>query len=226
MGGSKGIAEPNPPAMPTVGESMQDYIKNMPDMYNLQKEYAPKYAADEFENYQRYMPAYTKVQDDMNRELYPEMFEQRDALSAKATEYMEQGMPDWAREEARDIYSANLGTNAGSPIGADYMSTGMMQENEKWKQYGDNLAGNLAGRAPMTSPYQFQGKDLTGGYDFGNIYQGAQQNYGNYSNAYSNMYATNQKQAGQVNPAWGMAGMLGGGMLGGMFGKGGMFERT
>lgn len=53
--------------------------------------------------------------------------------------------PSAEREAYLDELRANLGTNVGSGIGADYTSRGLLNLEEEWRQYYQNLAQELSG---------------------------------------------------------------------------------
>jgi len=231
MGGDTTIQEPTPPEMPSIGEQTSDavaaQVAALPQIYQSQLQYQPKFAQLDFDMYQKYQPQYTQVTEDTYKQIYPELAQLRDDLTQQASEYMQGGLPDYARKEYLSNLNSELGYNAASPVAADYKSRGLMQQGEDWRRYGQNFANTLVNRMPITQAYNYQAPQQQVTMPTGNaLIDAGTSQYGTYSNAYTNQYGMNQEQANQASPVWGLASSILGGAAGGMFGMGGKFGQS
>ena len=166
------------PAPPSYGQILQDYIANLPQLLAAQQQYSPEFAQLQFDLASRFFPQYTRLNYDTQRELYPYTTDLQEQLARQASEGADQGLPGWARDMYLDQVRAELGTNAGSPIGADYASRGLLQQTKNWQDYYRNLGLAVTNRLPLTQTSQVNFQDPTGGLrDLMNYNQGT---YGNY----------------------------------------------
>jgi hypothetical protein len=94
-------------------------------------------------------------------------------------------MPEWMRRQYLSDYNAELGTNAGSPIGADYISKGMQRQLFEQQKYYRDLGLSLAGRQPLTTAAQAQPQfnNYTSTFTPGSVMNYTQQGYGTYAQA-------------------------------------------
>lgn len=158
MGGSKTsyeVYQPTPPQPASTSDSIQDWVKALPEIYAQQLAYAPKEAAQQVQLAQQYAGQLGQAYLDAQKAMYPEEYALKEELASQAKEGMANGMPEWMREQYRDTFSANLGTNAGSGIGANYMGTSMLQAENDYRNYYKNLALSVSGSQPVynaTSP--------------------------------------------------------------------------
>ena len=224
--GSTSIEQPTPPAAPTTQEGIDAWVKSMPQVYETQMKYAPMQAQQQVELAQQYAQPMGQAMLAAQRAMYPEEYKISDLASQQALEGMQGQLPDWQKQQYQSDIRANLGTSAGSPMGADYMSRGMMQQQQDYQNYYRNLGLSIAGKQPIAGAQQPQTTDYMSGYTPQGVMGSMQQGYGNYVGAYSSMYGANA-QAAQNNP-WasalgGIGGSMLGGMTGGMFGSGGIF---
>lgn len=259
--GEVSIQQPTPPPQPSTADAIQAWQQSLPSVYEtqmqyepqlmqqqldlavpyaeklldlqnrMQMEYAPEQAEQQYEIQQKYAPEYAALQRDITQSLYPETAGLQENLAQQAREGMTSSVPDWMKKQYRSDMAAQLGTNVAGGIGADYMSRGLMQQEQDWQNYYRNLGLSMTGRQPLTQPstvgtpqintpmYQQQ---LQYGQGFNpNAVMGQMgTNYGNYSQAYSNMYNTNANyQLGQQQNQNQMIGSLVGGigsMVGGL----------
>ena len=220
-GGGSTAPAPTPPAPPSMGAQTRDAIEAqvemMPQMYETQLEYAPKFSQLEYDMYSQFMPEYTRQQEAMLEELYPDIKELRDQLSVEAKGYMQDGTPEWARKQYQSDLNSQLGYNAASPVAADYKSRAMLQQGEDWRRYGHNLSNILVNRMPVQGVSAFQSSQAPITMPGADALIGAQANmYGSNVGAQASMYGSwAQHMQPQPHPAWGAAGMMGGAMLGG-----------
>ena len=82
--GSPTIQTPTPPAQPTAGESMADYVANLPKLYETQMEYAPKFA---------------ELSQEIAERLYPTTAGLQEKLATQAVEGMGSEVPEWMRQQ-------------------------------------------------------------------------------------------------------------------------------
>ena len=113
------------PAAPTVSGSMADYVANLPKLYEAQLEYLPQFA---------------ELAYGIGEQFYPELTGLTESLAKTAQEGMGTELPDWARAKYLDELRSNVGTNIGSPIAGDYISRGMLEQQENWKRYYQALS--------------------------------------------------------------------------------------
>ena len=178
--GTPSVETPTPPARPTVGESTEDYIRNIPALVESAKEYQPQYAA---------------LQKQIGEELYPTTAGLQEKLAAMGEQGMGEDMPGAWREQYRSNMASMLGPNTKSTIGADYMSTGLMNLNKSWKDYYTNLALTASGRQPLASAPT--GQQMQQGFSPGQAMGFNASTYGPYAGAYTSMYGTNAQMAAQ-----------------------------
>jgi len=153
MGGgtpsSTNVYTPTPPAQPTSAEATQAWADTMPQVYETQMKYAPLEAEQQLGLLQKYGVQYGQASKDVNDALYPETAALQEQMAGQAAEGMQADVPAWMKDQYRSDLNANLGTNAGSPMGADYASRGMLQQQQDYQKYYQNMGLSLAGRQPL-----------------------------------------------------------------------------
>lgn len=209
-GGKTTIQTPTPPPAPTAGDNTRDYIANLPAMYQAELEYNPKYAEQDFQLASQYYPKYAEMMRNSDQALYPETAKLQEALAKQANEGMNGAIPESMKAAYLDSLRSELGPNAGSGIGADYVSRGLLNQQKTYNDYYRDLALSVSGRQPLTST-QPVGFDQAGaGYNYGQVANNNMQGYGSYSSLYGGMYNTNAGMAQSRNQ--GMYGLLGAGL--------------
>jgi len=196
--GSTNISQPSVPAAPTTAQSMKEYVENYPALWNMQMQYAPQEAALQVDLAQQYAQPMGEALKASQEAMYPT----ETAITQQAGEQALQGMqsselPDWAKQKYLDEMRANLGTNAGSGIGADYTSRNLLEQGKNWQDYYRNLGLSISGKQPVYSAQPAQYTNQMAGYTPQTVFGYNAQNYGNYANAYSSMYGANAQLAGQ-----------------------------
>jgi hypothetical protein len=146
-------------------------------------------------------------------ELYPQTAGLQENLANQAISGMQSGVPSWMQDQYRSNMNAQLGSNVGSPAGADYMSRGLMQQQQDWRQYYQSMAMSLANRQPLAS----SSLDYMQNFSPNAVMQGMSQQYGTQAGIYGNQL---QQQAQYGNPLMSAVGGIGGTMFGGMMGGG------
>ena len=146
--------------------------------------------------------------------MYPETAKIQETIAKTALERSQNPeIPESVQKEYVSNLRANLGSNIGSPIAADYTSRGLANMEEDWKRYYTELAANMAGRLPLVQPPTY-GQQY-GGMTPGGVMSTQMQGYGSWVMA-SRPFAYNLPTKGQ-SPMWGLASKA----IGGLFGGGG-----
>jgi len=189
MGSTPEVAET--PAAPTTAQNMQDWITNYPAMFALQKEYAPQEAQQQLELAQKYAQPLGEAYKAANDAMYPETAAIQEKLASQALEGMSSEVPDYMKQQYQSDLRANLGSNAGSGIAADYTSRGLLQQKQDWGNYYRDLGLSVAGRQPLSTAQSPTYSNYASSYTPGQVASTNSSNYNAYSNAYANMYGTN-----------------------------------
>ena len=134
--------------------------------------------------------------------MYPETSDLQEQLAGQAAEGMTGQAPEWAQEQYRSDLNAQLGSNVGAPISADYRSRAMMQQTQDWQNYYRNLGLSVAQRQPLAQPQSPQYSNYMSNFT-------PQSNMGFMSSTYAPFVAGSrpmmyQNQAGMPNWASGM----------------------
>lgn len=194
--GSTKIQAPSTPAAPTTAQNMQDYVANLPALYNAQLQYSPLFNQQDYEQTAKYAPLMKELQDT----LYPQTSALPEQLAGVATQNIGQGMPQYMKDMYADQFRAEVGNQAGSGIGADYVSRQMLNQNEQYKQYYNNLGLSVAGMQPLSQSSQYQqAYNPSATYSYGQVANNNMQGYGSYIGAYASMYNTKGQLQQNVN---------------------------
>jgi hypothetical protein len=141
-----------PAAAPTTQETIDAWVKAMPTVFAEQQRQAPLEAQQQLDLLQKYGLPLSQALQSTDQSLYPQTSGLQEKLAGVAS-YGSTAtqMPDWMRSQYMSDFNSQLGTNAGSPMGADYTSRGMQQQLFGQQQYYQNMGLSLAGRQPLTS---------------------------------------------------------------------------
>jgi len=208
--GSTKIEQPSAPVAPSTSQSVQDWVANLPAIFAEQQRQAPLEAQQQLDLMKQFGVPLAQAGYDVQKALYPEVTALTEKLATTASQGMDSGLPDWAKQTYQDTYRAQLGDNALSGVGADYMSRGMMQQEKDWRDYYNNLGLTIAGRQPLMQPQAPQTSNYAGSFTPNSVMGYNSTNYQNYSNAYSDMYKSNAGFQGGNNELW--AKMIGSGV--------------
>jgi len=209
-GGGSNVTVQQPAPAPTTSEGIAEWVKNMPTVFAEQQRQAPLEAQQQLQLLQQYGLPLSQALQSIDQSLYPKTAGLQENLAGIATQGANATqMPDWMRQNYLNEYNSQLGTNAGSGMGAEYTSRNMQNQLFGQQQYYQNLGLSLAGRQPLTAPQAPQYTNYastftpTGvmnhqmaGY---NAYMPYWQNYANQQGMLSMMPSQTQR-AGQ---AWG-----------------------
>ena len=193
------VSSPSTPAAPTTTSSIEDWVKNYPAVYELQQKYAPLEAQNQIDLMNKYSLPYAQALKTAQDTLYPNETALTNQLTAKVSEGMNGQLPDWAKNSYLDTQKALLGENALSGSGVDYMSRGLNEQTKNWQDYYTNLGLSISGKQPVYTASPTQTTNYTSGFTPNSVMSSNNQNYGNYSNAYSSMYNTNATFATNLN---------------------------
>lgn len=203
-GSSTTVVQSTPPPAPTTSSSISDWLANQPAIWAAQEKYAPLEAQQQVELMSKYAKplglAYKEAQDAIN----PMTSQLQETMAKQALEGMSAtSMPDWMRKNYLSDFNATLGPNAGSPIGAEYVSRNMQKQlYDQQKGYRD-LGLSLAGRQPLSVPGQPNATNYMSTFTPAAVMQSASQNYGTFASA--------SRPLGYTSGG-------GGGIFGGLFG--------
>ena len=194
------------PQAPTTNDQINSWMNVLPRIYGMQTQFMPQMA---------------QQQKSIMEQLYPQTAGLQENLAGQATQGMQSSVPTWMQDQWQSNMNAQLGSNAGSPIGADYMSRGLMQQQQDWKQYYQQMAMSLAGRQPLASP----SLDYMSNFNPSQVMSSMNQNYGTQAGLYGPQVAQQQNNP-MLNMIGGILGSAAGAATGGMTGYGGMFGKS
>lgn len=212
--GSKQAPEPQPvtniPQAQSYGSVLSDYIANLPKMMEMEKQYGPEMAQVSLDLLQQFGPAYNDYMAQEQKRLEPYTYGLQEQLAKLASEGAGGGIPSALQNTYLDQLRAEVGPNAGSGIGGDYVSSGLSRLAEDYKSHYQNLGLQVMGYQsnPVTPNFQSAGSGI------GNAMSYASQNYGNYVGGLTSVpYYTPYRSGGMSGS--GLLGGAGMGMLAG-----------
>lgn len=148
--GSPQVIQPAaPPAPPSAGAQIQDYIQNYPKLVALQEQYNPQTAALDYNLYSQYAPLYTQLAQDVQNQVYPQTSQLQEQLATQALDGMNSQLPDWAKQQYESNFNAGLGMNANAPLGVSDRNVGLLSLQKQWQDYYRDLGLSVAGRQPL-----------------------------------------------------------------------------
>lgn len=149
MGTTK-IEAPSQPQAPSVSSSISDYVNSYPRLVQLESQYGPQLAAQDYSLAQQYAPQYAQLLKQVNQETYPETSGLQENMAKIASQNMSGDLPESLKKQYLDQFRSEVGS-PGSGISADYVSRNMINAAEDYKRYYQSLALSLAGRQPLVS---------------------------------------------------------------------------
>ena len=213
MSGSSGgtttqIIQPTPPPQPSTKEAIEAYVQSLPALYAAQLQYAPQEAAQQVQLAQQYAIPLAQAYQSAQDVLYPGTSRLQEQLANTAGQRSTGEIPSNLREQYRSDLAAQLGTNVNSGVGADYISRNLLNQQEDYNRYYQNLGLSLAGRQPLVNPSSPNYTNQLANYQPGQGLQYTAGNYGTFAGA-SRPFTT-QNQSGMPN--W-ISGLNAGGSL-------------
>lgn len=182
--GETQITYPSAPAQPSTAEAISAWVQSMPQVFAEQQRQAPLEAAQQVQLAQQYAQPLALAYKTAQETLYPTTSALQENMATQATEGMNAtSMPSWMRDQYLSDFNANIGTNAGAPIGADYVSRGMQKQLFEQQKYYRDLGLSLAGRQPLSQPTTPQTNNYASTFTPSSVMSAQSQNYGTYANA-------------------------------------------
>jgi len=206
------IIQPTPPPAPSTAEAIQAYVQSLPALYEAQMKYAPLEAQQQVELAQQYAQPLAQAYQQAQETLYPGTSALQESLVSQAQQGMTAQVPQGMRDQYRSDLLAQLGTNASSGVGADYVSRNLINQQQQYNQYYQNLGLSLAGRQPLVNPSTPQTTSQLGSYSAGQGLQYSAGNYGTFAGASRPIVTQNQ----QGTPNWAVGLNAGGNLLQGL----------
>lgn len=228
-GGSPKISSPQPPQQPSTKESIDAWVESMPRIFAEQQRQAPLEAQQQVELAQQYAGPLAEAFKTAQEAMYPTETALSKSLGQQAESGMKEGLPQWMRDQYQSDIRANLGTNAGSGMGAEYTSRGLLSFENEYQNYYRNLAMSLTGRQPVATAQMPSYSNYASTFTPGSVMNYKASTYSPYASAYASMYGTNaqylptsplqnlSQQMGYANSFMGGVGQMGSsiaGMLG------------
>lgn len=207
------------PTAPTTTSSISEYIANYPKLMELQQQYNPQLAAQDFALSQEYAPKYQQLMQETEAAAYPYTAGLQEQLAKRASEGIGGSLTPELEAGYRDRLRSELGPNVGSGVGADYVSRGMIEANQQYQRYYDDLGLSLTGRLPLSQASNPQFRTTSSVLDPNSVMSFNQGVYGTQGSIFSNMYNQQANLQSSRNNMFGQ--MIGGGVgiLGMMGGK-------
>ena len=204
MGGSGGgttVYTPAAQPAPTASQSAAEYASALPTILKAQLDLQQQFDQAQYDSAATLGPKYAALLDQINRQTNPNTANLQETLAGQALQgATATQIPDYMRKQYQDTVNAQLGTNANAPIGADYVSRGLINQAEGYRQYYQNLGLSLAGRQPLagSAGVPQSNFDVAGNTNanYGNVLAGY--------NAYNNATRPITTQKGQPNWIAGM----------------------
>lgn len=224
MGGDSGgttteVIYPQATPQPTTAEAMKAYVDSLPALYEAQMKYAPLEAQQQIQLAQQYAIPYAQAYQQAQEVLYPGTSKMQEDLVAQAKAGMTAQVPQSMKDQYRSDLLAQLGTNAASGVGADYVSRGLLNQQQEYNQYYQNLGLSLAGRQPLTQAAAPATTNYMGNYSPSQGLQYTANTYGTYSGASRPITTT----SGGGTPNWALGLNAGGNLLSAVSGTGSGF---
>lgn len=165
----------NAPAAPSATDQVNAWVNALPQVYQAQAQYMPQQAQE---------------QQQIQQQLYPQVSQLSENLATIANQNMSGQIPEWMKQQYQSNMNSQLGANAAAPIGADYASRGLMQQNQNWQQYYQGLGQSVSTQQPLTQPTLNYAQSFTPN----SVMSGMNQNFGTQAGIYGSQLGYNQGQ--------------------------------
>lgn len=161
MGG--GGSAPAAPTLPSpgqiIGAGYKQYLKYVDRIADKETALYPKYANAQYQTQKQYSPLFTDLFRREQEQLNPGVYDLRQRLIGEANAGLDNPIRPEVRSEYLNTLRSEIGSNAGSPIGADYVGTNIARLSEDFRRYYQGLAQSLTGGYPVSTvvPSPIQG---------------------------------------------------------------------
>ena len=213
------------PAAPQIPEynpakDYKAYIKYAPQVASTQIGIAPQFAQSDFNLYKQYAPQYLDMEEQLKRKYNPQLADISENLAGLVNKRYDEGLTPEMTDKYRSMLRAEVGPNVGSGIGGDYVSKGLIDLGEQYKQYYQNLGLSLSGRYPLNLPSERQAKYTPEGLTPNQALASGAQGYSAYVGAQASIYGAQaqyaaSRRSGGSSGIGSLLGMMGGGGGGG-----------
>ena len=209
-GSTTTVYQPTPPPQPSTADAISAWVSSMPQVFAQQLQFAPQEAQQQLELLQQYGQPMGAAMRDAQAALYPETAALQEQLAGQATAGIEGGVPEAQVDKYRSDIAAGLGTNVGSGIGADYMSRGLLEQQQNYQNYYRNLGLSLSQRQPLAQPQMPQATNYMSGFTPQSTMNFMASNYGNFAQASRPMMMQQGADPWQQMLGRGIGGLMGG----------------
>lgn len=186
---------PPAPTAPTAASSIRDYVELAPQLLELQKQQNPQLAEMDYQLAQEYAPKYQQLMMDTEAQAYPYTAGLQEQLAKRASEGIGGELTPELEASYRNRLRAEIGPNAGSGIGADYVSRGLIDAEQQYQRYYDDLGLSLTGRLPLSQATNPSFRTSSSLLDPSSVMGFNQGVYGTQGSIFSNLYNTNVASA-------------------------------
>jgi hypothetical protein len=223
MGGSDSAPAPQqyyqPAPAPTASDSLAEQIRLQPELLAARQKYDPQFNELDFQALSKYTPLVNDLMAAEQKRLSPNQYALNELLAGQAATGSQADLPSLMKQSALDTFRSEIGSNVGSPIGAEYTSRNLAQLGEQYRNNYQNMGLSLLNKFPTQAQsatpqgsQSFNAQNLNS--SFGNMVQG----YGAYQNALANSYYQPAPKSGGFNTTGALGGAASGAMAGSMFG--------
>ena len=159
-GGGSAPAAPQLPSPDSILKAgYKQYIRFAPQVAQTEVGLYPVYAQGQYDTQKKYSPLFTDLFKREQEQLNPGVYDLRQRLIGEANAGLDNPLRPELRSEYLNTLRSEIGSNAGSPIGADYVGTNIARLSEDFRRYYQGLAQSLTGGYPVSTvvPSPIQG---------------------------------------------------------------------
>ena len=185
MGGGdkKEIQQPSPPTPPTATQGLEEYIRNLPQLFQAEQEFQPQFA---------------QLQKQIQEQLFPQTSGLQEQLAGQVTEALGQDVPEWYKNQVADTLKSQLGSNlVYNPLAQERFGLQTQQAFQGYQDRFRNFGLSLAGRQPLAQP-----QSLTSSFTPAGVQGQQSATFGTQANIFGNQLSgfQAQQQANQQLP--------------------------
>jgi hypothetical protein len=204
-----------PAPAPTASDTLADQIKLQPELLAARQQYDPQFNALDFEQLSKYTPLVNDLMAAEQQRLSPNQYALNEDLAKQALEGSKADLPSLMKQSALDTFRSEIGSNVGSPIGAEYTSRNLAQLGEQYRNNYQNMGLSLLNKFPTQAQSATpQGTQGLSQQSLNSAYGNNVGAYGAYQSALANSYYQPAPSSGGFGNIMGTLGGLGGGIIG------------
>lgn len=206
-----------PAPAPTAGQSLEEQIRLQPQLLAARQKYDPQFNQLDYEQLSKYTPLINDLMKAEQQRLSPNQYALNESLAKQALEGSQADLPSLMKQSALDTFRSEIGSNVGSPIGAEYTSRNLAQLGEQYRNNYQNMGLSLLNKFPTQATSATpQGAQSFSASNLNSAYGNQVQGYGAYQNALANSYYMPAPAGGGFNTMGALGGGLSGAITGGM----------